>query len=132
MKSVMLGLYVRVVTLSAAVKRVLFGLFLLAFSQAAMANRMSDIMNGWREEGAAMVPVILFLIAGIGICFAAGAVISAISTKKQDRPLTWQIWGLVGGAFAVVVPVFVLAISGSLTGGEGNAGGMMNEMNLNY
>lgn len=99
---------------------------------AAGSPLVSDFATGWKDEAKIIVPIALLLFAAVGIIFAAWGVISSISTKKQQQPLTWQLWAICGGAAAVVIPVIILAASGSLTSGQGNASSQFDELGVKY
>lgn len=108
---------------------------ILAYSSTASAAGgilVSDFFTGMKSEAKIIMPVILLLIAGAGIFFAGWGILSAISTKKQQQPLTWQLFAIIGGALAVVVPVIVLGFAGSATNNEGDAESQMSELGINY
>lgn len=94
--------------------------------------RLSTLSTGWQSEAGEVVPVILMIVAGIGVIIAAVAVISGVMAKKSQEPLKWQLWGVIGGALAVIVPVLILATAGSIGSGQGNAAGTLNELNIKY
>lgn len=104
------------------------------FSEAAMASsfKLSNLSRGWLDEAGEVVPVILMIVAGIGVIIASIAVISGIMAKKNQEPLKWQLWGVIGGALAVIVPVLILATAGSVGSGQGNASGTLNQLNIKY
>jgi len=103
-------------------------------SEAVMAGgvRLSTLSTGWQSEAGAVVPVVLMIVAGIGVIIAAIAVISGVMAKKNQEPLKWQLWGVIGGALAVIVPVLILATAGSVGSGQGNAAGTLNNLNIKY
>lgn len=103
-------------------------------SEVAMAGSptLSSLSGNWKKEAGDVVPVILMIIAGIGVIIAAIAVISGVMAKKNQEPLKWQLWGVIGGALAVIVPVLVLATAGSVGSGQGRASGTMQELNIKY
>ena len=105
---------------------------LFVMSQPAWALKASDLTKSWKSEWSEIVQVALFVIAGIGIIMAAVAAISWVIAKKNNEPAKWQGWAMLGGAVAIVVPVFILAISGSLSNEQGNADGIMNDMGVNF
>jgi|SRR5450830_1922309 hypothetical protein len=109
---------------------------LLAYSSTASAAGsgylISNFFNGMKSEAKIIVPIGLLLIAAAGIFFAGWGILSAISTKKQQQPLTWQLFAIVGGALAVVVPVIVLGFAGSATDGQGDAESQMSELGIKY
>lgn len=108
---------------------------LMAYSSTASAaggTLLSNFATGWKSEAKIIVPIILLLIAAAGIFFAGWGILSAISTKKQQQPLTWQLFAVLGGALAVVVPIIVLGFAGSATNGEGDAESQMSELGINY
>lgn len=92
--------------------------------------KISDFATGWKDEIKIIVPIFLLLFAALGIFFAAWGIISAITTKKQNQPLSWQLFSIVGGALAVVVPVIVLATAGSVTSNNGNASSTLSELGV--
>lgn len=101
-------------------------------SQPAWALKASDLTKGVKSEWADFVQLGLFIVAGIGILTAAVGAISWVIAKRNNEPAKWQGWAMLGGAVAIVVPVFILAISGSLTNEQGNADAIMNEMGVNF
>lgn len=101
----------------------------VAFAAGPM---ISDFGMGWKAEAKIMLPIILLLFAATGVVFAAWGVISSITTKKQQQPLTWQLYSICGGAAAVVIPIIILAASGSLTSGAGNASNSFDELGVSY
>jgi|GEM_PF-2414397 len=128
--NVLLKLFVYLQTIPTRAKQAAGVFALMLASNAVMAQQLSTFAAVWRSEAAAIVPVILLVIAGIGVCIAAWGVISGVLTKKQNQPLTWQVAAVIGGGLAVVIPIIILAVSGSLTGGAGNAGGTMNSLGI--
>jgi len=117
-------------------KRILKGCLLgglsmsLLFAEVVMATNLSGLTGEWKKEAGSIVPTILLIIAGIGVIIAAIAVISGIMAKKNQEPLRWQLWGVIGGALAVIIPVLVLATAGSLAGGQGGADTTMGSLNI--
>lgn len=106
----------------------------ILLSEAAFAGgvKLSGLASGWKSEAAEVVPVILMIVAGIGVIIAAVAVISGVMAKKNQEPLKWQLWGVVGGGLAVIVPVLILATAGSVGSGQGNAAGTMSDLKIKY
>lgn len=104
----------------------------LVMSAPAHALKVSDLSGGWKAELAASVPVILLGIMGVGIILASWAAISGIIAKKNQEPLRWQLFGVIGGAFAIAVPAFLLALSGSLSDGASDAGSVLNDLKIDY
>lgn len=105
----------------------------ILLSEAAFAGvKLSSLASGWKSEAAEVVPVILMIVAGIGVIIAAVAVISGVMAKKNQEPLKWQLWGVIGGGLAVIVPVLILATAGSVGSGQGNAEGTMNELKIKF
>lgn len=96
----------------------------------AKAKGVSSLTANWKSETQEIVPVILLIIAGLGVITAAIAVISGVMAKKNQEPLKWQLWGLVGGALAVIVPVLIMATAGSLGSGQGDASGTMKGLGI--
>lgn len=106
---------------------------LLLVSTSAHALKVSAIIDGgWSTEISSTVQIFLLAVAGIGACFSGAAVITGMIAKKNKEPLSWQVYGLFGGALAFVVPVFILALAGSLSNEQGDAEGTMSELNINY
>jgi MFS family permease len=98
----------------------------------AAASMLSDFALGWKDEIKVILPALLLGFAAAGIFMAAWGVISSITTKKQQQPLTWQLFAICGGAAAVVIPVIIMAVSGSLTSGQGDASGQFDELGVKY
>lgn len=96
----------------------------------AKATGISSLTANWKSETQEIVPVILLIVAGLGVITAAIAVISGVMAKKNQEPLKWQLWGLVGGALAVIVPVLIMATAGSLGSGQGDASGTMKGLGI--
>lgn len=96
----------------------------------AKAKGVSSLTANWKSETQEIVPVILLIVAGLGVITAAIAVISGVMAKKNQEPLKWQLWGLVGGALAVIVPVLIMATAGSLGSGQGDASGTMKGLGI--
>lgn len=96
----------------------------------AKAKGISSLTANWKSETQEIVPVILLIVAGLGVITAAIAVISGVMAKKNQEPLKWQLWGLVGGALAVIVPVLIMATAGSLGSGQGDASGTMKGLGI--
>ena len=105
---------------------------MLLVSTQAHALKGSDLAMGWKAEMAAIAPVWLLGVMAIGICIAGWAAISGVLAKKNQEPLKWQLFGVVGGAIAIVIPVVLLAFAGSLSDERGNAEGVMSELNIRY
>lgn len=108
---------------------------LLAYSGTASAAggfAISNFFTGLKDEAKIIMPVFLLLVAAVGIFFASWGIISSISTKKQQQPLTWQLFAVIGGALAVVVPVIVLSMAGSATNQQGDAEKQMSELGIDY
>jgi hypothetical protein len=108
---------------------------LLAYSGTASAAGgfvISNFFVGGKDEVKIIMPIFLLFVAAVGIGFASWGIISAISTKKQQQPLTWQLFAVFGGALAVVVPVIVLSMAGSATNQQGNAEAQMSELGIDY
>lgn len=103
-------------------------------TEAAFAGglKLSKLSEGWQDEAGAVVPVILMIVAGIGVVIAGIAVISGIMAKKNQEPLKWQLWGVIGGGLAVIVPVLILATAGSVGSGQGDADNTMKSLNIKY
>lgn len=104
-------------------------MLLLSFEASA---KVSDWTNTGKGEIAAIVPVVLLGIMAIAVCVGTYAVISGIQAKKNNEPLKWQHWGVIGAAFCLVVPGFLLATSGSIGGNESASGATLNELGIQY
>lgn len=96
------------------------GLMAVAGSAHAV-DKISGLTSGWTTELSESTKFYLLAIAAAGICLGSWSTISAIMAKKNQEPLKWQGWGLVGGGAAVIVPVLILAFAGSIGGGSGGA-----------
>lgn len=112
--------------------RICSAALLLTMTPGAYALKASDLGLGWMEELGILAPIILAGFALAGIITAASAVISSIYAKKNQQPLSWQLWGAFGGAVCVVIPVLILAFAGSFSDEQGNAEGVMSELNIDY
>src|SRR5690606_3530160 len=95
---------------------------LLVMSTSAHALKPSNLSGGWKSETAAIAPVILLGIMALGIILAGWAAISGVIAKKNQEPLRWQLFGVIGGAVAITIPAILLAFAGSLSDGNDNAG----------
>lgn len=109
-------------------------LVMLASPTIAHASgvKWSTLGTGWDQEVKKLVPVAMLIIAGLGVCFAGVAVISGIQAKRNQRPLEWQVWGVIGGALAVIIPLIILATAGSIGNNQGNADSTMTNLGLQY
>lgn len=113
--------------------RTLVALGLLFSSHSVMANdRVSAIFENIGDEVSIIAPIFLLIVAGAGVCIAGWAVISGIMEKKKNQPLTWQVGGVIGGSLAVIVPLFIFAFTGSMSGGDSEAANMLNNLNVDY
>lgn len=115
---------------SKRIKQSLGAMMMLLLSHHAAALQISDFSANWESEASAIVPVVLLIVAAIGIIIAGTAIISGVSAKRNRQPLEWQTWGVIGGGLVTVIPVILLALSGSLTSGEGDADSVMNSLGL--
>ncbi len=104
---------------------------LLTATPMAHALRVSDLTTGQATEISAVLKLFLLGTAALGIGFAGISVISWIVAIKRQEPAKWQLYGAVGGAAAVVVPLLVLAMAGSLTSEQGNADSVFSELQIN-
>lgn len=104
----------------------------ILLSESAVAKNLSALSTNWKVEAAAVIPVILLIVAGIGVIIASIAVISGVMAKKNQEPLKWQLWGVIGGALAVIVPVLVLATAGSVGSGQGSADSTMSDLGIKF
>lgn len=97
----------------------------------AATYTLGGFASNWKSEYKLVFPVILLGISAIGICLAAWGTISAIMTKKQQQPLTWQHFAIFGGAAAVVIPVIILAFAGSMVGSN-SATQQFDDLDIKY
>lgn len=104
----------------------------LLVSMPAYALKLSDFSTGWEEEAGAITPVVLMLIMAAGILFAGFAVVSGIIAKKNQEPLRWQLWGVVGGAMTMIIPALLMAMSGSLSSDNDSSSQVLSDLNINY
>ncbi|MBF6615600.1 MAG: hypothetical protein ITG07_02630 [Candidimonas sp.] len=104
----------------------------LVMSTPAHALKLSNLSDGWKSEMAAIAPVVLLGIMAIGICLAGWAAISGVIAKKNQEPLRWQLFGVIGGAVAITIPALLLAFAGSLSDGNDNAGSVLNDLQIDY
>lgn len=104
----------------------------LLISTPAHALKISDLSTGWKSEMAAIAPVVLLGIMAIGICLAGWAAISGVIAKKNQEPLRWQLFGVIGGAIAIVIPALLMAFAGSLSSDNDNAGNVLMDLNIDY
>ena len=108
-------------------------LMLTMYANYASADfKWSEIWSGWTDEFKAAAPVALGFFALCGVVFCGWSVMSAISTKKQNQPLTWQFLGFLGGAICTIIPVIMIATSGSFSNGQGNTSSVLSELNVTY
>ncbi|MCF6783420.1 hypothetical protein [Stutzerimonas stutzeri] len=105
---------------------------LLVMSTSAHALKLSNLSSGWKSEMAAIAPVILLGIMALGIIMAGWAAISGVIAKKNQEPLRWQLFGVIGGAVAITIPAILLAFAGSLSDGNDNAGSVLNDLQIDY
>ncbi|MBA1280226.1 hypothetical protein [Stutzerimonas stutzeri] len=104
----------------------------LAMSTPAHALKLSNLSSGWKSEVAEIAPVVLLIIMAIGICIAGWAAISGVMAKKNQEPLRWQVWGVIGGAVAITIPVLLLAFAGTLSDGNDNASSVLSDLQIGY
>lgn len=104
----------------------------LALSTPAHALRISDLATGWKSEMAGTAPVVLLGIMALGIILAGWAAISGVMAKKNQEPLRWQLFGVIGGAVAIVMPALLMAFSGSISSDNDNAGTVLNDLQIDY
>lgn len=105
---------------------------LMMVSMPAHAFKLSDLFTGMKAEAAVIVPVVLLCIMGLGVIIGGWAVISGTLAKKNQEPLKWQVPGVIGSAIAIIFPLILLAFAGSLSNDQGNAEGVMSELNIKY
>ena len=123
--------YTLAVTSYSKCLNVMFALSIALFStQASAGLKLSTLSSGWKSEAGLIVPTILIIIAAFGIIAAATGAISAVFAKKRNEPLTWQIWAVAGGAACIIIPTLILATAGTIGSGQGNAQGIMNDLNI--
>jgi hypothetical protein len=105
---------------------------LMMVSMPAHAFKLSKLFSGMKTEMATIVPVVLLGIMGIGVIIGGWAIISGTLAKKNQEPLKWQVAGVIGGAMAIIFPLILLAFAGSMSNEQGDAEGVMSELNINY
>ncbi|EMO9521228.1 hypothetical protein ACR3H8_20500 [Pseudomonas aeruginosa] len=107
----------------------MFGLMAVA-GAAHAGQKISGMTNGWTTELGAGVTFFLLCLAAFGIVLTTVAAVSAIFAKKNQEPLKWQGWALGLGPAAVIMPVIIFAVAGSLGGGGGNASSTFNKLGI--
>lgn len=110
---------------------VMSALMLLA-SPMAHAAKMSTYFTGIGTEFAAGLRLGLLIVAGVGILTAGIAILTWIQASRRNEPAKWQLYGVIGGALATIVPLIVLAMAGSLSNETGGAANMFNELGIQY
>lgn len=109
---------------------VLLGALVYSGTASAADFKLSSFFTGMKDEAKIILPIVLSLIAACGCFFAGWGVLSMITTKKQNQPLTWQLFAVIGGALAVIIPVIILATSGSFSNGQGNAAQTLSDLGV--
>ncbi len=100
-------------------------------AHAGSGKKVSDIFGNLGEEVKAILPWVFTFAAAGGAVMVIVAIWSMISSKKNREPLTWQVWGLLGGGALAVAGFVLMAVVNSIADGEsgtGNFGGL----DLNY
>lgn len=78
--------------------------------------KLSDRSAGVSEEGSSIFGEIAFWFQlGGAIAFLA-ALYSLVIQKKNKQPLSWEVWGIVGGAALVIGLTLLSDTAGSLKG----------------
>ena len=95
--------------------------FSIWMPSTAHAGGFSDWIVNIGKEFAAATPVIIGILAALGIMLAGFGVVSAIMAKKNQRPLEYQMWFVVGGVVLVLLIPFVSAVGESLSGQDAGA-----------
>jgi hypothetical protein len=108
-------------------------IFLVFFMvRPAYAFKLSGLASGWKSEMAGTLPIFLLGVTFVGVCTAGVAVISGIYAKKNQQPMQWQLYGLIGGGVAAVIPIVILAAAGSFSGEESGAESALSELGVKY
>lgn len=94
-------------------------------------KKVSDIFGNLGEEVKTILPWIFTMAAAGGAVIVIVAIWSIISSKKNREPLTWQMWGLLGGGGLAVAGFVLMAVVGSIADGESGTGSF-GELDLNY
>lgn len=117
-----------------AIQRAIAAVVVLSMSAQVHAATfsLSKIFDGIKTEGAAIAPILLILFALVGVVITGSSLISAWSNKKNNQPLSWQLWGVIVGALTTVIPVVIMAFAGTLTGGVSSGDDAVNQLNLTY
>ncbi|KXS55104.1 MAG: hypothetical protein AWU57_528 [Marinobacter sp. T13-3] len=82
----------------------------------ANAAGISDWFVNMGKEFATIIPIIVVILGAVGVVMAGFGIISAVMAKKNQRPLEYQHWLIVGGVLCVLLVPFVLALGQSISG----------------
>lgn len=88
---------------------------ILYFPTVAVA-KLSDRSAGISEEGSSVFSEINFWFQLGGAVAFLSALYSLITQKKNKQPLTWEVWGMAGGAALVIALTLLSDTAGSLKG----------------
>ncbi len=79
--------------------------------------KLSDRAKGVSEEGGSIFSELVFWFKVVGGVTFFVAIASFISQKKKTQPITWEVWGIIGGA-ALVIGLQLLGDTASSMGGS--------------
>ena len=89
----------------------------VAFFLPMTANAaISDWIVNIGDEFKLAIPIIVTIMGLMGVTLAGFGIISAIMAKKNQRPLEFQLWFVVGGVLLVLLIPFVVAMGESVSG----------------
>jgi|GEM_PF-5251598 len=91
---------------------VTLALFIPGTANAALSDWVANI----GKEFATVLPVIVSIMGLLGVALAGFGIISAVMAKKNQRPLEFQGWFIVGGVLLVLLIPFVIATGDSVSG----------------
>ncbi|ABM21047.1 MULTISPECIES: hypothetical protein [Marinobacter] len=83
-----------------------------ATGHAALSDWIINIGN----EFALAVPIIIAILAGVGIAMAGFGILSWVSAKKNQREPTFQMYVIIGGVLLILLIPFVAAVGESVSG----------------
>tara|TARA_R110001592_G_scaffold33503_9_gene116000 strand:+ start:2351 stop:2752 length:402 start_codon:yes stop_codon:yes gene_type:complete len=100
-------------------------------AQAATFS-LSKIIDGMTDEAVSVAPSVLLFFTLAGIVVAGWSLLSAWSCKKNNQPLTWQLFGLCIGGLTSVLLIVIMSFAGTLSGGQSSGDDSLNQLNLTY
>lgn len=88
----------------------------------ATANAaLSDWFTNLGKEVSIIIPIIIAILAALGLALAGFGIFSAVMAKKNQRPLEFQLWFIVGGVLLLLLIPFVAAVGESVSGEDAGA-----------